>query len=151
MWLLGVEKIMYLLLKMERDISEPNMIYPVLGSVLCEGKVLDSAFIETVVKLEEDTKAYFCEDPVCIPWDNVIARKAIIRGVGEATGYEEFLDRGMGKLNNSRAVFLGDRDQTGTCSENGIFRVSRAPVWLDYVRCFVIQVDQHSLRKLFCT
>jgi hypothetical protein len=113
---------MYLLLKMERDIFEPSMIYPVLGSVLCEGKVLDSAFIETMVKLEEDAKAYFCEDLMCVPWDNVIARKAI-RGVGEAAGYEKFLDRGMGKLNNSRAVFLGDRDQTGTCSENGIFWV----------------------------
>lgn len=70
------------------------MFYPVLGSVLGEGEVLDTTFVDMTVKLKEDTEANFRENRMCGLWDDVIAREAVSGG-GEATRNEELPDREM--------------------------------------------------------
>jgi hypothetical protein len=69
------------------------MFYPVLGSVLSKGKVLDAALVKTFVKLKEDSEANSRESCMRWLWEDVEARKAAPGG--KAVGDKELLDRKM--------------------------------------------------------
>jgi hypothetical protein len=48
------------------------MVYPVLGGVEGEGKVIDGISVDLVIKLEEDAEACVCEDGMRRFWEDVI-------------------------------------------------------------------------------
>jgi hypothetical protein len=125
------------------------MFYPVLGSVLGEGKVLDAALVKTLIKLKEDAEAYSCESCMRWLWEDVVARKAAPGG--KAAGDEEFFDGKMRKLHHSRTVNFGDRDQAGTCAEHGFLGVMRAPTSVNRRSHFGVEIDHDGFRKLSST
>ena len=125
MWFPGVEEALHLRADEGRDVLKPSMFYPVLGSVLSEGKVLDAALVKTLVKLKENAKANSCESCVCWLRENMIARE--VAPGGKAARDEELFNRIMRELHDSGTLDFGYRDQAGTCAENGFLGVWRAP------------------------
>src|SRR6266852_1670021 len=150
MWFVGVKEAFHLSTDVGRDVLKLGMFYPVLGSVLSEGKVLDAALIKTFVKLKEDAEADSREGGMCDLWNDVVARETAAPA-GEAAGDEPFLDGKMRELDHAGTVYFGDRDQAGTCAENGFLGVLRAPTRVDSWSRFRFEIDRYGFRKLFST
>jgi hypothetical protein len=125
------------------------MFYPVLGGVLSEGNVLDTALVKALVKLEENAEANSRESRMCQLWEDVVAREAVIGG--EAAGAEELLNRRMRELHNTGTVYFDDRDQAGTCAKNFFLGVLRAPTRVNRRSHFDVEIDHDGFRKLFST
>jgi hypothetical protein len=103
MWPLRVEESIHLSLKMERNALKPSMLYPVMSSILSEGKAFDTVLVETLVESKQDSETYFRENSMCGLWADVKASEGFASG-REATRNKELLDRKMGKLYNTGAV-----------------------------------------------
>jgi hypothetical protein len=103
MWPLRVEESIYLSLKMERDALKPSVFYPVMSSILSEGKAFDTVLVETLVESKQDTETYFRENSMCGLWADVKASKAFAGG-REAARNKELFNGEMGKLYNTGAV-----------------------------------------------
>jgi hypothetical protein len=84
------------------------MFYPVPGSVLSKGEVLDTALVKTSVELKEDAEADLRKKCMCRPWEEVVEFEAGIGG--KAVGDEELLDRVVRELRNTGTVYFGERD-----------------------------------------
>jgi hypothetical protein len=144
---LGVKEAFHLSINVSGDVLIQGMFYPVPGSVLSEGKVPDAALVKTFVKLKEDAETDSREGGMCGLWDDVVAREAA--PAGEAAGDEPFLDGEVRELDHAGAVYFGDRDQAGTCAENGFLGVLRAPTRVDSRSRFRFEIDHNGFRKLF--
>jgi hypothetical protein len=145
---LGVKEAFHLSINVGGDVLKQGMFYPVLGSVLSEGRVLDAALVKTFIKLKEDAEADSREGGMCGLWDDVIAREAATPA-SKAAGDEPFLDGEMRELDHAGTVYFSDRDQAGTCAENGFLGILRAPTRVDSRFRFRIEFDHDGLRKLF--
>jgi YD repeat-containing protein len=145
----GVEETFHLSINVGGDVLKEGMFYPVLGSVPGEGRVLDAALVKMFVKLKKDTEADSRKGGMCGLWDDVVARA--VAPAGEAAGDEPFLDGEVRKLDHAGTVNFGDRDQAGTCTENGFLGILRAPTRVDSRSGFRFEIDYDGFRKLVST
>src|SRR5712672_1117067 len=146
---LWVKEAFHLSVDVGGDVLKQGMFCPVPGSVLSEGKVCDAALVKTFVELKENAEANSREGGMCGLWDDVVAREA--GPAGEAARDEPFLDGEMRELDHAGTIYFGDRDQAGTCAENGFLGVLRAPTRVDSRSCIRFEIDHDGFRKLFST